>query len=206
MKHDFAPLLQPVEISSLRPTQMTVGLREVARKRAEWRQHAAHDGDAFLGRHMIPVVIGLKARPYLIDHHHLARALHDEGVTSVLVSIVADLRHLKRAVFWTFMDNRNWLHPFDARGKRNAHGRIPKAIADMDDDPLRSLAGELRRSGGYAKDDAPYAEFLWADFLRHRIGLKTVEGNFEEALRQALELAHEPDAAYLPGWCGTAAD
>jgi hypothetical protein len=57
MTHDFEPLLNPVEIATLRPTQMTVGLREVARKRAEWRKHAEHDGDAFLGRHMIPVVL-----------------------------------------------------------------------------------------------------------------------------------------------------
>jgi hypothetical protein len=202
MKHDFAPLLHPVEIATLRPTQMTVGFREVARKRTEWRKHAEHDGDAFLGRHMIPVVLGPKGRPYLIDHHHLARALHDEGVTSILVSIVADLRMLKRTLFWTFMDNRNWLHPFDAHGKRQALGRIPRAICDMHDDPYRSLAGELRRAGGYAKAEALYSEFLWADFLRHRINAKTIETRFEEALRAALDLAHGPEAAYLPGWCG----
>src|SRR5690242_21589330 len=39
---------------------------------------------AFLGQHMIPVVLGPKARSYVIDHHHLARALHDEGVPHVL--------------------------------------------------------------------------------------------------------------------------
>ena len=38
MTEDFAPTLHPVEIASLRPTQMTVGLREVERKRAEWRK------------------------------------------------------------------------------------------------------------------------------------------------------------------------
>jgi hypothetical protein len=206
MKHDFAPLLHPVEIATLRPTQMTLGLREVARKRAEWRKHAEHDGDAFLGRHMIPVVLGPKERPYLIDHHHLARALLEEGVASVLVSIIADLRHLKRVPFWTFMDNRNWLHPFDAEGKRHAHGRIPGEIAKMQDDPYRSLAGELRRAGGYAKDDAPYSEFLWADFLRHRISKKTIESNFEEAVREAIDCAHGPAAAYLPGWCGRTTD
>ena len=38
MKHDVEPLLHPVEIATLRPTQMTVGYREVARKRVEWRR------------------------------------------------------------------------------------------------------------------------------------------------------------------------
>ena len=55
--------------------------------------------------------------PYLIDHHHLVRALHDEGVTHVLVNIIADLSRLKKQPFWTVMDSRNWLHPFDAEGK-----------------------------------------------------------------------------------------
>jgi hypothetical protein len=40
MKPSFEPLLHPIEIKDLRPTQMTVGLREVARKRLEWRRRA----------------------------------------------------------------------------------------------------------------------------------------------------------------------
>ena len=73
MREDFAPALHPVEISVLRPTQMTVGLREVQRKRADWRKRAERDGPDFLGSHMIPVILGPKSVPYVIDHHHLAR-------------------------------------------------------------------------------------------------------------------------------------
>ena len=204
MKQDFEPLLHPVEIAALRPTQMTVGLREVARKRTDWRRRAERDGPDFLGRHMIPAVIGPKDHPYLIDHHHLVRALHDEGVTHVLVSVIADLGHLKRSLFWTFMDNRNWLHPFDAEGKRHGYGRIPKTIGALADDPYRSLAGELRRAGGFAKESMPYAEFLWADFLRRRIDRKHIDKDFEQAVLDATDLAHHPDASYLPGWCGPA--
>ena len=74
------PRLEPVEIADLRPTQMTVGIREVKEKRERWRAEKAKKGDEFLGKHMIPVVLGPKDRHYVIDHHHLARALHDEGV------------------------------------------------------------------------------------------------------------------------------
>ena len=49
------------------------------------------------------------------------------------------------------------------------------------DDPFRSLAGELRRTGGYAKDITPFSEFLWADFLRRRIKRKAVEKDFNAA-------------------------
>ena len=202
MKEDFEPLLHPVEIAALRPTQMTVGLREVSRKRADWRKRAERDGPDFLGSHMIPAIRGPKNALFLIDHHHLVRALHEEGVTHVLVSILADFNALNKPAFWTFMDNRNWLHPFDAQGKRQPHDQLPKKIGAMHDDPYRSLAGEIRRAGGYAKDATPYSEFLWADFLRHRIDHKLLERDFERAVAKALTLASKPDAAYLPGWCG----
>lgn len=204
MKHEYEPLLRPVAIVDLRPTQMTIGLREVARKRTEWRKRAERDGPDFLGQHMIPVVMGPRRRSYVIDHHHLVRALHEEGIEHVLVSVVADLGGLEKPAFWTFMDNRNWLHPFDAEGKRRPHADIPRTIAKLPDDPYRSLAGELRRAGGYAKDDTPYSEFLWADFLRRRIGRDMVERRFQTAVTKALDIVRGPDAAYLPGWCGPA--
>lgn len=202
MKKEVEPLLRPVRIADLRPTQMTVGLREVDRKRAQWRARAKRDGPDFLGRHMIPAVYGRKERPYLIDQHHLARALHDEGVEHVLVYVVADLSRLEKAAFWTVMDSRNWVHPYDADGKRHDHKRLPRSIGELADDPWRSLAGELRQAGGYAKDNTPYSEFLWADFLRRIIDRRQIEHNFQAALTKAYDAAHKPRADYLPGWCG----
>ena len=195
-------LLHPVAIDDIHPTQMTVGYREVARKRHEWRARADKDGPDFLGQHMIPVVMGPKGRPWMIDNHHLARALHEEGVKQVLVRIIADLQTLPGRLFKTFMDNRNWLHPFDASGRRHAISSIPKHISKLGDDPYRSLAGELRRAGGYAKDDTPFSEFLWADYLRRHVEVELIDKNFESALDQALGLARKPKASYLPGWAG----
>jgi hypothetical protein len=197
-----SPLLHPVAIADLRPTQMTVGMHEVKFKRQQWRSLNSTKSSEFLGRHMIPIVRGPKDRPYVIDHHHLARALHDEGVKEVLVSAVADLRALDKDAFWTFLDNRGWMHPFDGEGKRQPRTALPKSVADLEDDPYRSLAGELRFSGGYAKDTTPYSEFLWADALRRRVGRKTANDDFNEALRQALEFAKSSEASFLPGWCG----
>ncbi len=196
------PLLKPTPIHDLRPTQMTVGLHEVATKRREWRDMAAHEDSDFLGRHLIPIVLGPKRRPYLIDHHHLARALHEEGVELVLTTTVADLSHLEKDAFWVFVDNRNWIHPFDDHGVRRTYGDIPKSIAALTDDPFRSLAGALRRAGGYAKEETPFSEFIWADCLRRRIKRSHVEKHFEKALDEALTFCHEPATSYLPGWCG----
>ncbi len=203
---NLEPELKPVAITDLRPTQMTIGKREVARKRAEWAKRAGKDGADFLGSHMIPAVIGPKRRMFIIDHHHLVRALHEEGVEHVLINVVADLSKLAKPLFWTFMDNRNWLHPYDATGTRVAHDKIPKSIAKLPDDPYRSLAGAVREAGGCAKDATPYAEFLWADFLRHRVAAKLVGEDFAGALTAAVDLARSKDAAYLPGWSGPSGD
>jgi len=195
------PLLDTADAKDLRPTQITVGYREVEAKRRAWRDRG-DNADKFLGRHLVPVIRGPKDQFYVTDHHHFVRALMEEGQDKVAITVVADLRHLPSDSFWFVLDNRGWMHPYDADGKRREHGDIPKSIADLVDDPFRSLAGELRLQGGYAKDTTPFSEFLWADFLRHRLDRKRVEKAWETALAEALILAKSKDADYLPGWCG----
>jgi len=199
------PVVTTVAIAELRPTQLTVGMREVLEKRKRWRETDARKGGGkFLGNHMIPVILGPKRRHYVIDHHHLARALHDERVKDVAVTVTVDLSGLDRDAFWTVMDNRNWMHPYDDRGRRRPYADIPKSLSGLVDDPFRSLAGELRRAGGFAKDTTPFSEFLWADFLRRRIKRNTVERDFGRSMELALEFAKSSEAGYLPGWCGPA--
>ncbi|MCP2157753.1 MULTISPECIES: ParB-like protein [Agrobacterium] len=202
MPHNLEPHLTPVEITSLKPTQMTVGLREVEDKRRQWAAIREEKGADFLGHHMVPVVLGHKQRLYLVDHHHLALALHEEGVKHVLTSIVADLSHLGRQEFWSVMDHRNFVYPFDVDGVRHPIENLPKRIVDLKDDPFRALAGAVRDAGGFAKIDAPFSEFLWADFLRRRVGDKKLRHSFEDAVEEAMQLARSRDARHLPGWCG----
>jgi hypothetical protein len=199
------PILTTVPIIELRPTQITVGMREVEAKRRRWRERSGTSDEKaakFLGRHMLPVILGPKDRHYIIDHHHLSRALLEEGVKEVLVTVVAKLSRLEKDEFWVFIDNRGWLHPFDEEGRRRSSEELPKTVGDLIDDPFRSLAGELRRIGGFAKDTTPFSEFLWADFLRRRVKRKLLEDNFDEALEQAARLAKAQEADHLPGWCG----
>jgi hypothetical protein len=207
MANTREPILQPIPILALRPTQMTVGMREVKEKRKRWREHKSKRKQAeLLGKHMIPVVHGPDKRYYVIDHHHLARSLHDEGVKDVLVTVVADLTMVDRDAFWVVLDDRKWVYPYDAKGERRHYRDIPKTVVDLKDDPFRSLAGELRRVGGFAKDTTPFSEFLWADYLRRRLSRKSVDGDFEKALERALALAKSKQAVYLPGWCGPESD
>jgi hypothetical protein len=169
----------------------------------EWKKKGEKPEDEkFIRKHMIPALAGPKGRFYIVDHHHLSRALHEHGATEVAVVVLARLEHLNKQHFWTFLDNNSWLHPYDGNGKRCPYGELPKTVGDMKDDPYRSLAGELRRAGGFAKEGTPYTEFLWADAIRERIGREAVKDNFDGALEQALKFARSPDAEYLPGWCG----
>jgi hypothetical protein len=64
-------------------------MREVLNKRKRWREQGAKKDQKFLGKHIIPVVLGPKQRPYVVDHHHLARAL--QRWRSSLVTTSADL-------------------------------------------------------------------------------------------------------------------
>ena len=200
------PVLRPVPILDLRPTQITVGMREVDEKCKRFKQRPAKKIGKFLGNHMIPVIRGPKDRLYVIDHHHLSLALHRQGISDILVTVVADLSALDTDAFWTVLDHRSWMHPYDEDGRRRSWRDIPKSVTDLKDDPFRSLAGELRRTAGFAKDTTPFSEFLWADFLRRRMKRKFVESHFRSAITQAMKLAKSQEAHYLPGWCGPSED
>ncbi|MGQ7440686.1 ParB-like protein, partial [Streptococcus suis] len=95
-----------------------------------------------------------------------------------------------------------WCHAYDAHGRRCELDAIPKHLEELEDDPYRSLAGALIRSGGCAKSNRPFAEFLWADHLRHRIDPASIAKEWAAAVAQALRIARSDEARCLPGWCG----
>jgi hypothetical protein len=190
------------EILELRPTQMTAGFAEVALKRREWAQLSKKNRKQLLSSHWFPAVLGPRGRSYIVDHHHLGLALHEEGVARVKLMVLDDLSYLAPAIFWRVMEQRNWVHPFDATGERRPYADIPTSITELADDPHRSLAGMLRSAGGFAKDTSPFAEFLWADYLRPHITRAQIRKGIEVALREAQGLARSPLARYLPGWSG----
>ena len=157
---------------------------------------------------MIPAVVGPDKTYWIVDHHHLVRALYEEGVEDVLVTVLAKLKNLRKKRFYAFMDRKNWLHPYDADGDYRDWKDLPEHVKDLKDDPFRSLAGEVRRAGGYAKMPTPYTEFCWADFFRDRFSAGDLDGKdaFAKALKCAIKMARGHDAAYLPGFAGPEED
>lgn len=196
---DTVPIGVPV--GDLRPTQMTLGLREVDHKRQLWRDASAKQRTKLLREHVLPAVIGPKDRPYIVDHHHFARALVEEDAGPVAIYVLADLSHLPKRNFWTYLDNRAWCHAYDERGRRRNLSEIPHRLVQLSDDPFRSLAAALIRAGGCAKSGQPFSEFLWADYLRHRIDPELVLNDFDAAVRKGLKAAQHEHARSLPGWC-----
>jgi len=200
-----SPRLATARLAQLRPTQFTVGYAEVAAKAAEWARLPKKKRKADIESHVFPAVLGPGGAYFIIDHHHLGIALLDEGVREVPVAVLDDLSWLEPAVFWRTMEFRAWSHPFDRRGQRCDCRDTPKRLKDMEDDPFRSLAGLVRRAGGYAKDEAPFVEFLWADFYRPRVPARLIRRQPRRATRIGLRLARSSEARYLPGWSGDAA-
>lgn len=191
-----------VALKELRPTQITVGFAEVLEKRSSWQLLPPHDRKPFLLSHCFPAVLGPKSQIYMVDHHHLGLALLEEGVERTHVAILRDLSGLTKDEFWTVMDHHQWVHLYDAQGRRQDVSELPKRLTGLQDDPYRSLAGEARQAGAYAKDHTPFAEFLWADFFRRRISVKANQLNSSTTLQRAVELARSPAAEHLPGWSG----
>lgn len=194
-----------MRLVQLRPTQFTVGYVEVSVKAAEWARLPKKKRKAEIESHVFPAVLGPGQSYFIIDHHHLGIALLEEGVRDVSVAVLDDLSWLEPMVFWRTMEFRSWSHPYDRRGQRCDYREMPRRLKDMEDDPYRSLAGLVRRGGGYAKDEAPFVEFLWADFFRPRVPIRLIKREPRRATRLGLRLAHSNDARYLPGWAGDAA-
>jgi len=200
------PRLRPqwltVKLEKLHPTQLTVGRIEVDQKRREWAKLGRRGRIEALANHWFPGVCGPDGRNYITDHHHFGLALLEEDVKRVSMLVLKDMSWLTPKAFWLAMDVHHWVHPYDQRGVRRLFTQIPRHLTHLEDDPYRSLAGEVRRAGGYAKDTEPFTEFLWADFFRSKVQAALIKKHFRRAVDEALGLARSNDARYLPGWTG----
>jgi hypothetical protein len=202
--------LHTIALSQLRCTQITVGMRQSEYKREKIHELSKRPGELleYLLQHPIRVVLGPDGHAYVIDHHHLALALINEGYETVPMVVEDDFSRLSKGrtpgeameKFWAVMEKKKYVHPYDENGKRRAISAIPKKLTDLKDDPYRSLAGFAREAGAFDKIMAPFAEFEWADYFRKNIPEKLIRKHFDKALDMAIELAHEAAAKKLPGF------
>ena len=190
-----------IEITRLKPTQFSVGLREVRAKAAELASKSAGKLATYLSAHPAPVVLASGGQFYITDHHHLASALLQIHQTQIWVQIESDQQTLTDDEFWHFMQTSHLTYLYDNHGAGPLAPReLPSTIAQMSDDPYRSLAGTLLEDDCYQKTMQPFAEFLWAEYLRSRVDVGTTDAEYARAVQMALPHCHVPAAANLPGY------
>ena len=194
------PKIKESSIAKLMPTQITVGMIEVADKIKEIRALKPAELVEFMRAHAAPAVTGLQCGVYITDHHHLARAAFEAGVEMGFFEIEADLSHYDPDNFWKEMDKNLWVHPLDGNGVRHYYAAIPHRLQDLVDDVYRSLAGYVRNAGGFDKTPTAFAEFVWADFFRRSVPVELVRSDFAAAVRLAIPLAHGQLAKGIPGF------
>jgi hypothetical protein len=191
-----------VAIDKLRPTQFCVGFWEVEQRGATIAKKKPAKLKEYLDGHLPLIVIGPQGVPYLVDGHHLCAALlRSKVATQVEARVEANYRDLEPAEFWKKMQERGWVYPYDAAGKGPLDvAKLPKKVADLTDDPYRSLAWAVRERGGWEKVETSFAEFRWAQFFRTRVPIGKRPGDFERAVEAALKFCHTPEAKDLPGF------
>lgn len=191
-----------VPIESLRPTQMSVGMRAVVSKRRKFESRASKRKrmEKVIAERPIPAVRGPGGELFIIDHHHFGLALWQADVEHAYARVIGDLSNLSPTTFWRRMEFEGRLYPFDEEGRRVRPALLPTCLHGMRHDTFRDLAWSVREAGGFRKSPVPYAEFAWANFFRTRITSGAVERNRDAAVEKALLLCRGRLAADLPGY------
>jgi hypothetical protein len=190
----------PVNIRDLHPTQATLGLHFVAANIARFGSMDQAALGAVINETSIPVVRGPGKTYWMIDRHHFCRAVSEIGIKRVRISIKIKANHLDPAEFAQFMHKSALVHPYGSNGDEISFADLPATIGQLNDDPYRTLAGLVREAGGFKKEKRPFAEFLWADFYRHRIDADLLSSDLPTAVETAFQLSKSKAARHLPGW------
>jgi len=192
------------KVLDLKPTQFAVGMLEVEEKIAVVRGLKKKQVHKYIDENPIPVVISPHSEFYIVDHHHFLCVCYHTGIKKVKVKVVDDLSKSKMSYdqFWRWMlKNRN-AYPFCQFGEGPRSSiYLPKDIRGLADDPYRSLAWFVRKSGAFDESSRNYAEFKWANFFReHRLLDRHGPRCMPMALKKAVKLAQSQSARRLPGY------
>ncbi|MDI4665981.1 hypothetical protein K9U40_16865 [Xanthobacter autotrophicus] len=194
--------LREVAIDALRPTQLTLGLYEVQRRAKLMGGLSRRELRALIEEKAVPCVLGPKRRLYMIDHHHLCRALLEIGHDTVMVGAPrADWSALDLKDFWHRMETQGFCWPIDVDGNRRPCVKIPEHISELTDNPWRTLARGVRGKA-YSNEDTPFQEFMWGNYYRSFMTTRLLQSDIELAEKLAVKLSRLDEAQDLPGYLG----
>ncbi len=194
------------DVRTLRPLQGAVGMEEVrdkvrkieANRDKEWRD---------LVDDPIKVIRGPGGALFITDHHHGADAWRLAGRPEAICQLGSRPPFSTDEQFWADLAKDHLVHLEDIGGGPIVPAQLPPDLTHTPDDPYRSLAWLVRKSGGFCRSEMPqkeFAEFLWADWFRKRPELpaSAVQASATGVLPTALALARRPDAQAVPGYVG----
>jgi hypothetical protein len=196
-----------IEITQLHPTQAAVGYFEVKQKAAKLSGKKPSKLQEYLAEHMVPIVIGPGGAAYLTDHHHLARALWDAKLSKTVNAKVIENWSDAGPEFWKRMKEHiddttkepvPLVYLYDENGNPLPGSEtLPKTIADLKDDPFRSLIYILIDAGVLEKDPTPFSEFHEAQYYRQKFKeagftLENSKEGFDKAVAEAKTLPLPP--------------
>lgn len=194
-----------IDARALHPTQFALGFREVRHKAAIISRKDAADLVAYLKKKDVPVVIGPGGIPFLTDGHHTMRALLEstQPDKTTYGHIIANWSDLAPAAFWEKMRAAHNTYLNDAAGRGPLDpAALPADLFAMQSNLYRGLSWAVLEAGGFTeRKDVYFQEFFWADFFRGKITWDDADDvDFQRAVAAAVELAHSPAAAGLPGY------
>lgn len=196
---------QTSRIMDLRPTQGAVGYRAIAEKAEKLRNMSRAELGEYLVENPVPVVRGPRGELYMVDHHHLTRALMDIGRDAVFIHVVEDWSRRGPEAFWKKMEARGYARLADENGRRIEALQLPRTVMDIPDDPYRSLAAAARERDAFKKTSVFFAEFKWADYYREHIPREDFERlKWKDVVKEAQDFSRSIDAIDLPGFIGPA--
>ncbi|MEN3366338.1 MAG: hypothetical protein V7606_3612 [Burkholderiales bacterium] len=190
-----------ISLDALHPMQPAVGMIQVEERAAKLRGETDFSEQT---SRALPVVQAPDGGFYLTDGHHQASVLHRAGAKQVKARVIG--RFNNQATFWDEMRARRWVYLFDQHGRPITPAALPERIADLADDPYRSLAGYAQNAGYFGKTNTYFMEFEWARYFGSRMGWQPIDRmTLLSALQSAEKLACKPEAKDLPGYLGPCA-
>ncbi|MBR8827121.1 MAG: hypothetical protein DSM107014_04315 [Gomphosphaeria aponina SAG 52.96 = DSM 107014] len=165
-----------ISIGDLHPTQAHVGMYQVNYTVA-WLK-LIEDGksqkfasiEELLKQKVVPVVIGPEGKLYLVDHHHLLRAIWNyyQGNPNTKVYIKYLQNWEDKPDFWAAMQTNNYTY-LETRGKEIQPSELPNSIGDLTDDPYRAAVGMAMQWGLFKQPEGEakyFYELKWGDCLQ----------------------------------------
>lgn len=218
----------PEALGRIRVTQGFYGGPRVRYLRKKFSQMDSTEVNDYLAERPVPCIEGPGATLYIFDRHHTLYSLaimeggfssHEllipfnlysfetyltqmgKKPTSMLDPI--DLKEMTESEFISLLNKSHLAYLKDLEGNKLDSNDFRKSLLELEESFYRGLAWIIRKAGGFQKTKIPFAEFLWADFLRENLRQKNLAEEYSSKLIElAVELALNIEftkKASLPG-------